>query len=262
LLSLSGAAVDSGGSSPADAAAATEDGGDEQQHDQMSDDDDEDDGEQDDEEQDHDGEEGEEEYDEDGEQLHLHYDEGAGSASSQSCPPSPLASLAMLSSSADADASAGVITGNVTSSGRRTGIRVTQQQQIRRRSVGSISESGRAGRGSNGGERDSTGFKRVNKVSAAAGSPAFKKRTSGGEGGSAGGSSCHQCKSRRAYGDLTYCTSSLGKKNKNAICRKKFCEHVSIHCHSLSAQGSDGCARRIAHRRLWSVLFCFVLSVC
>jgi len=34
-----------------------------------------------------------------------------------------------------------------------------------------------------------------------------------------------QCKSRRSYGDLTYCTSSLHKKNKNAVCRKKYCEH-------------------------------------
>lgn len=40
-----------------------------------------------------------------------------------------------------------------------------------------------------------------------------------------GGSSCHQCKSRRNYGDLTYCTSSLNKKNKSAVCRKKYCEH-------------------------------------
>lgn len=42
-----------------------------------------------------------------------------------------------------------------------------------------------------------------------------------------GGSSCHQCKSRRAYGDLTYCTSSSNKKsaNKSNACRKKYCDH-------------------------------------
>jgi hypothetical protein len=38
------------------------------------------------------------------------------------------------------------------------------------------------------------------------------ERRKGGGGG--GGSSCHQCKSRRNYNDLTYCTSSLNKKNK------------------------------------------------
>ena len=38
-----------------------------------------------------------------------------------------------------------------------------------------------------------------------------------------GGSSCHQCKSRRNFTALTYCTSNLDKKNKS--CRKKFCEH-------------------------------------
>lgn len=40
---------------------------------------------------------------------------------------------------------------------------------------------------------------------------------------SAGGSSCHQCKSRRLFNDLTYCTGNLDKKKKN--CRKKYCEH-------------------------------------
>jgi hypothetical protein len=38
-----------------------------------------------------------------------------------------------------------------------------------------------------------------------------------------GGSSCHQCKSRRNFTALTYCTSTLDKKNKK--CRKKFCGH-------------------------------------
>lgn len=38
-----------------------------------------------------------------------------------------------------------------------------------------------------------------------------------------GGSSCHQCKSRRNYNALTYCTASLDKKSKK--CRKKFCGH-------------------------------------
>jgi hypothetical protein len=38
-----------------------------------------------------------------------------------------------------------------------------------------------------------------------------------------GGSSCHQCKSRRNFTALTYCTSNLDKKNKK--CRKKFCGH-------------------------------------
>mmetsp|Transcript_17571 Transcript_17571/g.42885 ORF Transcript_17571/g.42885 Transcript_17571/m.42885 type:complete len:239 (-) Transcript_17571:592-1308(-) len=38
-----------------------------------------------------------------------------------------------------------------------------------------------------------------------------------------GGSSCHQCKSRRNCTDLTYCTSNLDKKKKK--CRKKYCEH-------------------------------------
>lgn len=38
-----------------------------------------------------------------------------------------------------------------------------------------------------------------------------------------GGSSCHQCKSRRNFGALLYCTSNLDKKNKR--CRKKFCGH-------------------------------------
>lgn len=39
------------------------------------------------------------------------------------------------------------------------------------------------------------------------------------------GSSCHQCKSRRSNEDLTHCTSSLNKKNKAAMCRKKYCSH-------------------------------------
>mmetsp|Transcript_19208 Transcript_19208/g.34309 ORF Transcript_19208/g.34309 Transcript_19208/m.34309 type:complete len:284 (+) Transcript_19208:315-1166(+) len=43
-------------------------------------------------------------------------------------------------------------------------------------------------------------------------------------GGSKGGSSCHQCKSRRLFEDLTYCTSSLDQ-NKKKTCRKKYCNH-------------------------------------
>ncbi|KMS64992.1 hypothetical protein BVRB_040550, partial [Beta vulgaris subsp. vulgaris] len=34
--------------------------------------------------------------------------------------------------------------------------------------------------------------------------------------------SCHQCKSRRAIGDLIFCTNIVDKKNKH--CRKKYCE--------------------------------------
>lgn len=40
---------------------------------------------------------------------------------------------------------------------------------------------------------------------------------------SQGGSSCHQCKSRRHAQDLTFCSSSA-KKNKTQ-CRKKYCNH-------------------------------------
>lgn len=40
---------------------------------------------------------------------------------------------------------------------------------------------------------------------------------------SAAGSSCHQCKSRRNYQDLIFCTNIVDKKNKS--CRKKYCEH-------------------------------------
>jgi hypothetical protein len=36
-----------------------------------------------------------------------------------------------------------------------------------------------------------------------------------------GGSSCHQCKSRRSLNALTFCTSALDRKNKK--CRKKYC---------------------------------------
>lgn len=38
----------------------------------------------------------------------------------------------------------------------------------------------------------------------------------------AAGSSCHQCKSRRNYADLIFCTNVVDKKNKT--CRKKYCE--------------------------------------
>jgi len=82
-------------------------------------------------------------------------------------------------------------------------------------------------------------FKRTTKASttltSAPSSSLFKKKltaastltasSSAASSDSAGGSSCHQCKSRRNYGDLSYCSSSLNKKNKNAVCRKKYCDH-------------------------------------
>ena len=82
-------------------------------------------------------------------------------------------------------------------------------------------------------------FKRTAKatttLTSASSSSLFKKKltaassltssSSAASSDSAGGSSCHQCKSRRNYGDLSYCSSSLNKKNKNAVCRKKYCEH-------------------------------------
>ena len=58
-----------------------------------------------------------------------------------------------------------------------------------------------------------------------------KKPQSAEASDASGGSSCHQCKSRRGWGDLTYCTSSLNKKNKNAVCRKKYCTHWSAPAH-------------------------------
>jgi hypothetical protein len=45
----------------------------------------------------------------------------------------------------------------------------------------------------------------------------------GAVGEGKGGSSCHQCKSRRNLTALTYCSATLDKKNKK--CRKKFCGH-------------------------------------
>lgn len=138
-------------------------------------------------------------------------DDDGRSVSSQSCPPSPLASA--LLSAADSNAT------NATT-GRRSTSRVSQLP-LRRRSVGSSAQYENERR-SSGVSTERGQQRRQAKVAAAAGSPAFKKRN--GEV-SVGGSSCHQCKSRRAWNDLTYCTSSLNKKNKNAICRKKFCEH-------------------------------------
>ena len=138
-------------------------------------------------------------------------DDDGRSVSSQSCPPSPLASA--LLSAADPSATNGT-------SGRRSTSRVSQLP-LRRRSVGSSVQYENERR-SSGASAERGQQRRQAKVAAAAGSPAFKKRN--GEV-SVGGSSCHQCKSRRAWNDLTYCTSSLNKKNKNAICRKKFCEH-------------------------------------
>lgn len=42
-----------------------------------------------------------------------------------------------------------------------------------------------------------------------------------------GGSSCHQCKSRRTHNGLSFCNNQLPKKNKSAgaMCRKKYCDH-------------------------------------
>lgn len=48
------------------------------------------------------------------------------------------------------------------------------------------------------------------------------------------GSSCHQCKSRRNLVALTYCTSTLDKKNKK--CRKKFCGHCLKKFYKENAQ--------------------------
>ena len=139
-------------------------------------------------------------------------EEDRASNSSQSCPPSPLASLANAST---ADANSAVGSGSGVLAGRRK-----QAASGRRRSVGSSSVHERETS-----EASGRVYKRPSaKVSQVAGSPAFKKKVGGDGASGAGGSSCHQCKSRRAYMDLTYCTSSLGKK-KNAVCRKKFCEH-------------------------------------
>lgn len=42
-----------------------------------------------------------------------------------------------------------------------------------------------------------------------------------------GGSSCHQCKSRRATSGQTFCRNVILKKNKSlrSVCRKKYCDH-------------------------------------
>lgn len=158
--------------------------------------------------------------------------EDRASNSSQSCPPSPLANA----STADAGA---VGSGSGVLAGRRK-----QAASGRRRSVGSSSVHERDPEAGSG-----RVYKRPSaKVSQVAGSPAFKKRT-GGEGtsGAAGGSSCHQCKSRRAYMDLTYCTSALGKK-KGAVCRKKYCG-------KCAAPRIQHCARSLAfHLRFFLVV--------
>lgn len=54
-----------------------------------------------------------------------------------------------------------------------------------------------------------------------------------------GGSSCHQCKSRRNFNALTYCTSNLDKKNKK--CRKKFCGHCLKKFYKVSAAVCVSC---------------------
>jgi hypothetical protein len=57
------------------------------------------------------------------------------------------------------------------------------------------------------------------------------------KGDGKGGSSCHQCKSRRNFIALTYCTSKLDKKNKR--CRKKFCGHCLRKFYKESAEMLD-----------------------
>jgi len=171
----------------------------------------------------------------------------ADSASSLSCPPSPLASLALLS----ADAAGATRNGSNHQqthhpmSARRAALLAKREQ--RRSSVGSASHATGAAATTNSASRRP-------KVSLSA-APGFKKTGSKAVVDlNTGGSSCHQCKSRRSDNDLTYCTASLSKKNKNAICRKKFCSNWSV----ADAQGrkfalvySDGgCDAACMHGRL------------
>jgi len=68
-----------------------------------------------------------------------------------------------------------------------------------------------------------------------------------------GGSSCHQCKSRRNFGHLTYCTSNLDKKNKK--CRKKFCSHCLKKFYKESASA-------IADKGSWKCPSCRRICCC
>lgn len=68
-----------------------------------------------------------------------------------------------------------------------------------------------------------------------------------------GGSSCHQCKSRRNFTALTYCTSNLDKKNKK--CRKKFCGHCLKKFYKETPQA-------IADKTSWRCPSCRKLCCC
>ncbi len=56
-------------------------------------------------------------------------------------------------------------------------------------------------------------------------------------GPSKGGSSCHQCKSRRATHDLSFCTSRLDRRK---TCRKKYCDHCLSKFYKELPAGADG----------------------
>jgi hypothetical protein len=79
-------------------------------------------------------------------------------------------------------------------------------------------------------------------------SPEKKKKIKG-----KGGSSCHQCKSRRNDSALTYCTSNLDKKNKK--CRKKFCGHCLKKFYKETPQG-------IPDRTAWKCPSCRKICCC
>ncbi len=79
-----------------------------------------------------------------------------------------------------------------------------------------------------------------------------RSRPSGGDVGGAG-SSCHQCKSRRNYQDLIFCTHVVDKKNKG--CRKKYCEH----CLKKFYHEDAG---EIPDRNKWSCPSCRKLCTC
>jgi len=68
-----------------------------------------------------------------------------------------------------------------------------------------------------------------------------------------GGSSCHQCKSRRNFTALTYCTSNLDKKNKK--CRKKFCGHCLKKFYKETPQA-------IADKACWRCPSCRKICCC
>lgn len=68
------------------------------------------------------------------------------------------------------------------------------------------------------------------------------------------GSSCHQCKSRRAKPDLVFCTNILDKKSKS--CRKKYCEHCLRKFYSEDAPTAGD------ERGCWSCPSCRGLCCC